>query len=534
MSRYLVLLVGVSLWCQVAHNLRADSHPANWEAADAQLRTRVDKLIQQLGSPEFARREQAAAELNALGLAAFDALHRAQNDEDAEIRWQARHLVRSLRVAWARPDDPEPVKQVLRRYASHNASLRASCISRLAELGGLMGLEPLCRLVRFEPSENLSKQAALRIMRHELPEGPARRVELITDLRRTIGTSERPAANWVRTYLDWLSKPVETLDRWNALIEAEERALDRQAGNPGTARIELPPAEPLATGGVSDATFQDAEIFDDLLRWYADVLRGMDRVPEAEAVMRRLVARGEDSREGLIEIVDWLIDRRAWSVVDEVVRKHAAEFRDDPLLLYRQAEALQKQGQPEKAEEAVRRALDLNKTEPGEHVLAAYSLEKRGLLDWAIGEYRHVLELAEAGSIDDLRARLLLSELLHDQARDEEAAVVLRAAVDQMETNPAVLHRMGQMEREPASVKSRMHYFYAEHFRQQADRDPAAGASAAGVRGRPQRRRCAHRHVPGRAPQPIMARTDTNTDSQRGRRVSRRDRALWPIRIPSR
>jgi tetratricopeptide (TPR) repeat protein len=92
------------------------------------------------------------------------------------------------------------------------------------------------------------------------------------------------------------------------------------------------------------------------------------------------------------------------------------------------------------------------------------------LLDWSIREYRHVMRQAEPGSLDDLNARLMLAELLHDQAQDEEAAVVLQGAVEQMETNPVVLHRMGQqLEREPASVKSRMHYFFAESFRAQAN-----------------------------------------------------------------
>ena len=79
---------------------QATDQPATKEASSAQ-QLKVDRLIIQLGDPQYANRTRAQEELKQLGLAAFDALHRAQEHDDIEIAMRARYLVRSMRVQWA-------------------------------------------------------------------------------------------------------------------------------------------------------------------------------------------------------------------------------------------------------------------------------------------------------------------------------------------------------------------------------------------------------------------------------------------------
>lgn len=61
--------------------LRADSQPA------------ADDLVEQLGSASFEQREQAEHRLQQIGAEALDALRRAADDADLEIRYRARRLI---------------------------------------------------------------------------------------------------------------------------------------------------------------------------------------------------------------------------------------------------------------------------------------------------------------------------------------------------------------------------------------------------------------------------------------------------------
>ena len=59
---------------------QAPSQPATNGATAEQIK--VDRLITQLGDSQYANRVRAQEELKQLGLAAFDALHRAQEHDD--------------------------------------------------------------------------------------------------------------------------------------------------------------------------------------------------------------------------------------------------------------------------------------------------------------------------------------------------------------------------------------------------------------------------------------------------------------------
>ncbi|GEM_PF-1880298 len=54
---------------------------------------RIDKLIEQLGSSNFAEREKASRELAAIGVPALDALRQATKSEDAEVRKRAEEIL---------------------------------------------------------------------------------------------------------------------------------------------------------------------------------------------------------------------------------------------------------------------------------------------------------------------------------------------------------------------------------------------------------------------------------------------------------
>ncbi|MCL4206910.1 MAG: tetratricopeptide repeat protein [Pirellulaceae bacterium] len=416
----------------------ADRTPASGIERDA---ADVKRLIGDLGSREFALRERAQAELQRLGLAAFDALHDAQESDDIEIAIRSRYLLRSLDLRWAREDDPLPVKEILRGYGNKSASERRNLLEQLGALGDGQGIGALCRIVRFDDSNLLSKRAALLVVQQPSSDDSAA-MRQVSDLILTeIGPSQRGAANWLRVYADLQDDPEALLNAWEAITRREEAVFHHTPEK------------------------SSADIVRDLLRWQADLLERLGRADQALAVVQRTINLLDGSREQLLETVDWLIQREAWPTVESVAERFAERFNDSPLLRYRLAEAQRRQDRRELAEQTAEQALKLNKDNHQDHILAAYSLQERGLFDWAEREYRYVIELGPAGSQHDLRTRFLLSEMLHDVGRNLDAAETLQPTVDAMNNDQNVEYLVRRIGREPGSIRSRMNYFYGEHLR---------------------------------------------------------------------
>ncbi|HTN75487.1 MAG TPA: hypothetical protein VL096_09580, partial [Pirellulaceae bacterium] len=284
-------------------------------AADA-VKPEIAALIEKLGSPHYASRERAAAELSQLGLEAFDALHAAQNDPDIEVAERARYLLHSMHVNWSRPGDSPDVKRLLKDYGKQTEAERRSLLEQLGALDDAAGLDALCRLARYEMSTTLAKEAALGLMSNEaLTQAP-----VVDRLRKAVsehvGSSDRVAAKWLVAYVRTLDDPASMADAWKRMI-ADERQLLVQYGDKQSSN----------------------KIVRDLYRWQAEYLQKLNRQDEAIDAVRQLIALSDGSREQLVEIIDWLMQRKAYKVVDEVADKHPARFAEDPLLTYRLAEA---------------------------------------------------------------------------------------------------------------------------------------------------------------------------------------------------
>jgi tetratricopeptide (TPR) repeat protein len=401
----------------------------------------VERLIADLGARQFVLRERAQAELQRLGLAAFDALHEAQDSDDIEIAIRSRYLLRSLDLRWARDDDPPPVRLFLRGYGDKPLTERQNLLVQLAALNDGQGIGALCRIVRFDDSNLLSKRAALAILQQPAADDPAAGQQIHHVILLEIGPSQRVAATWLRRYLASHDDP-------EALLDASQEALERE-----------------------ESVFRQtpelsaADILRDLLRWQAGLLERLQRDEQALALIQRTLDLLDGTREQLLETVEWLIRREAWPLIQQVAERFSEQFNESSILLYRLAEAHLKQDRAELAEQTAEQALKLNEDSHQEHILAAYSLQQRGLFDWAQREYRHVLDLGPAGSQHDLQARFLLSEMLHDLGRNLDAAQTLQPAVDAMDADQNVQYLARRMGREPGSIRSRMHYFYGEDLR---------------------------------------------------------------------
>jgi tetratricopeptide (TPR) repeat protein len=403
---------------------------------------RIAELIQRLGAEEFTERERAQGELAELGLAAFDALHSAQNDNDPEISLRARHLVRSMNVRWFQESDPPEVVKILRGYGDQSDGERRTRIDHLARLENRLGIVPLCRLARFETNDVLSKAAALKVMEHEEVADAAVRDELAKSIVDVVGSSQRPgeraSSTWLRLYARTLANPAEALADWDIATTAEQASMEKHP----------------------DKT--SVEIVRDLYRWQVELLKRQGKDQEAVAVIRRTFKLLEGTPEQVKELVGWLIHAQKYDVVLEAAERFKTTFDETPELLYRLAETHLKLGRADEAKTTADRALAIRPENLEEHLLVANKLQETGLHDWAEREFRHVIQATPAGQVLDFRARFYLSEMLHDQARELDAAQALQPLCDLMDKDPAakdICIRAGRDE--PEGVYSRMHFFYA-------------------------------------------------------------------------
>ncbi|MCY2994150.1 MAG: hypothetical protein NTY19_40680 [Planctomycetota bacterium] len=443
--RWIALCLVLALWNRVTapasspvSNAAKMAVPSDPPEASEQV---IETLILQLGAEDFAKREKAEAELRRLGLIAFDALHKAQTSDDIEISLRARYLLRSMTIRWFREDDSMEAKDLLRGYELKPVDERRNLMEQLSKLHDSQGVAALCRLARFEASNTLSKRAALLVVQVPTATNPSVNQRLAETIQREVGLSQRKAAEWLRTYLITLAHPAGSLAAWERLCRQEEELFQK----------------------TPERTSLD--IVRDLLRWEAGLLERLQHRKQAAAIIARTIDLLDGSREQLSEMIAWLMERKAWATVEELAKRFPKRFGEQALLLYPLAEAQLQQGQQEQAEKTAERAMRINADTPQEHIKAAFHLQEHGLFDWAEREYLHVIELGPAGGQHDVRSRFLLSEMLHDQQRELDAAKTLQPVVDGLDKDQNVLHAVDSIGREPEGIRSRLHYFYAEHYK---------------------------------------------------------------------
>ncbi len=436
------------------------------EESFEKLQPRIEKLIKQMGAESFSAREQAQMELKRIGPVAFDALRRAQNHDDIEIARRAQYLVRLIQVRWPRPNDPPEVLRVLEQYGASNEAARSRMLDRLAALLDAAGVPALCRIARFDASPALSKRAALLVAEMPMPTEKAPRQARADIITHELGVSQREAAGWLRAVAATLTDPKSSVKAWEEIVTEALRRRDRLPDETNDMQVRR------------------------LLQLQADVLIQVGLRDEAKRQALRMLKLVRARRDTLLDTVDWLMERKLYDVIDELVDLHPQHVERFLSLRYRLAESLMRQGMSKQAEEASLAALESQPDQAELHIEAAVELQQRSLLDWSLRELDGVIKRTDAASLNHLRARLMLSEIHHDYERELLAAKSLAPVVELIDQgNTDVSERISQppLNRTASGVKMRMHLFYALHFRGQKEFDKeldhlrkgaAAGAGA--------------------------------------------------------
>ncbi len=397
-------------------------------------------LIEQLGDSDYFAREQAQEALSRLSFEAFDALSLATMHEDLEIAARARYLLRLMQVEWTREDDPSQVKSLLENYGWLKPDDRRNRIEKLARLPDAMGVEALCRIVRFEQSGEMSKLAAIEILTaHVANESPL--PEVIRTIHQSLRGSRRPGGRWLVAWADH-HQELDALIAHFAEFADEEQAV---------------PAGP--DGAVT------TDVLAALLRFQVRWLEQLGRREQAVGAMRRLIALEKGDLEDLRKLLQWLIAQKAWPLVDELATRFAGQVQTTPALLYLLAEAQADQGKNEFAEQTAERAWSLRRGSSRnwleERRRLALELWQRHRPEWAVREFRYVLENGPENDLVTIFTRYSFARMLHDRHEVLEAARVMEKLVEQFESNPDLAHQFGV---DPRMTRAKLHYYYACHY----------------------------------------------------------------------
>lgn len=415
------------------------------EQGDAQDK-RVEQLIQQLGDKDYFVRQRAQIELAKLGFEAFDALTAAENHEDLEIATRVKYLLRLMRVNWTVAEDPPEVKRYLANYESLPPDDRLAAMRNLSGLPEGVGIPALCRLIRFEKSQRLSKRAAVEILGRQPPDQPPS-AELADTLRKNFGHNRRKAAGWLMTYVGFRDDPQKALASWIKLVDEELAVLKRKPGD----------SDPVVAAA--------------LVRCQINWLAKLGRKQQAVAAMWKLIDLNKGDPESLAELLDWLVEQKAWDAIGKVAERFADRFAKAPIFLYTLAQAQMAQGKKALAEETAQRAHALHSgPQPDDlvtHLMTAFTLRRRGLFAWAERELRYVIAKTTNQNLA-VTARSSLAEMLHDRGNELAAAEVLKPLVEAMGKRPNVLAEA--IGRSPGAFGARMNLFYANHWGEQGDR----------------------------------------------------------------
>lgn len=434
--------------------LLATCHVAVWaaepprEPLSAGEAARATQLIRELGAQSYATRQRAQAELWRIGLPAFDALEAAQANDDVEIALRARNLVARLRVAWVGDEPNAQIRQMLEKFADQAPEERQQTVDQLGQMTDGIARGALCRLARFEEEDQIAKRAALRVI--QMPVEDRRKVA--HEVSQIVAMGSRPALHWLRLYADTLVDPKSGVDGWKQAIDRETRLL------------ELSP------------NLVDRPILQGLIQW---VVAEFDRAGEREAAgaaIEQSVGLLQGETGELLETLDWLIDRGEWGAVEKLSVRFKREIESDSLLIYRLAEAMLRQDRQEAADALAEQAREKDGENVEQHIISAYRLEDRGLTHWAEKAYRHAISKSDPTSLESIRARILLSEMLFDHGRALAGAETLEPVVEILEKDARLRGTLPQrLGREAAAIAARMHYFYAVALNEQGQGDKSRG-----------------------------------------------------------
>ena len=353
---------------------------------------RIAEFIEQLGHPSYRKRQEAEWSLQQMGLSAFEQLLNATRSPEysIEIANAARYLIRSQTVVWYLDSDSFQVQNYLKDYDRLESDQRVARIKLLTQHGGNDSILALCRLVRYERTDLLSKAAGVHLL-----ELLSRKQEFETTLMHSIdqalGSSRREAAGWLRQLLVDAERKQADSAAWQKICEVE---LD----------VPMPSDRSLAT--------RQRQLILDLHGSAAKWIERFGSRATALSIAKLCIRILNESPHRVSEMtLAFLDDWQMPELVIELSKQYEQNFQDDFELGFLLAESYLKIGDKQKAEEIALKTSDsIQQFSDGVRVLGrmnrlnranivassrktrAWHLYNRTLFDWAEREYLRGLQ----------------------------------------------------------------------------------------------------------------------------------------------
>jgi len=392
-------------------------------------------LIEQLGDPNYSKRELAKRELERIGYVTLDQLQAASFHPDPQIANTARFMVNSNQFAWTSDFDSPRVREILTNFSASESDGKALSVDELARLEREEGLTGLCRLARYESNGALAKRAAIYVLK-----SPSRTDQSQEVRKKRIAAlmedGESTACAWVLAHL----KNLERLDLnfWKDQLKNEFLLLE--AKSPETNEF----------------------VVTNLGRWIVEQcvanpgLRN-DAIPLAKSLVDQMGLSNsnplDDKSIKSIEFAQWALGLKLHEVVKYQHSKLKYRIvRREPILSYYLAESYLQSGDGEMAEKIAANAIAgipsaadgsewkepsdelkdplrsrlegaigyRNQSSKEKKRLIAEKLADRGLFAWAEAEYKLASD-DDMTMVSTLTCLLLLAELQHSQDRFADA-----------------------------------------------------------------------------------------------------------------
>lgn len=431
----------------------------------------IAKLIEQLGDPQYGRREQAAAELDELGVAAIDQLlAAAEMSDDLEVALRASWLAASIPVD-APTDSPE-VQNLLKDYKSKSLANRVLLMHWLLRLEHTTGITPLARIARLDRDVTASRVATALLIREWTPNDPYWQ-NLSKHIASGLGRSQRPTSQLLihlltYSHADSVQERQKALEQAKIFIELLDRARPSDETASANQNSEGDEGSAAITRDLGQTT---QRIFERCL-----VLMLIDNGKPAEArdivkkAFEDFLSTDDDPLQTASNIADTMIWAAAHGlpdVVDDIPTNADPAVLNNSVLRFAQAMCERTRKDDPKAEQLARTAFDNQDMNFVDRLRAGILLAKWGAGDWAMREYTSVVDNDESPPQQQVLASVMYAEFLHDRSRDAEAAGVLERCVGE-DSGPRQT-ALEQIGRDPALTKSRAHYFRACAAREDGD-----------------------------------------------------------------
>ena len=439
----------------------------------------IEALVERLGAADYAEREAAAAQLNALGAVAVDPLlAAAEVSADLEIALRARWLVDTIPLDTER--DPPEVSKLLGKFKRKSFAERVQVMHRLLRVDDDGGIEALARIVRLDRSPLGSRVAAALLAREWQPSDPAWG-SMRGRIAAGLGSSTRPAAAFLRSVVAFSSAdsgPAQEqplADAAGALTQLAGPVADGAAAEAAGGGGPVPAGDASTSGTIGETTlriFQRCQIQMLLAAGKRDAA-----MAESQRLLQACFDPGKDkdaatAAEEAAGMLVWLVERGLPEAVDLLADDRPELIRSDALVGYAAAVAEKARHDNPKADTLAAAAFAQTAGTHAEFVdrlQTAILLSKWGATDWANREYATLVDNPQTPPAQFALAAIMYAEFLHDQEREDEAATCLRHLLEGRKGKgegkndgkgdgggDPILQQMG---RDPRSIRSRMHYF---------------------------------------------------------------------------